>query len=48
MPTDTAIVVIILVIVFAIFAVAMIWADIYTRDCRTPGAKYFDGREKKV
>jgi hypothetical protein len=48
MPTDTAIVVTILVIVFAIFAVAMIWADIYTRDSRAPGAKYFDGREKKV
>lgn len=44
MPIDTAIVVAALVIAFAVFAVAMAWADLYTRDYRAPGAKYFDGR----
>ena len=48
MPTDIAIVVAVLVFIFAIFAAAMAWADIYTRDCRTAGAKYFDSREKKA
>ena len=48
MPTDVAIVVAVLVVIFAVFAVALAWADIYTRDCRAPGAKYFDGREKKA
>ena len=42
MPTETAIVVAALVVVFAVFTVAMIWADIYTRDYRAPGAKYFE------
>ncbi len=46
MPTETAIVVAALVITFAVFTVAMMWADFYTRDCRTPGAQYFDGRTK--
>jgi hypothetical protein len=32
-------------VVFAVFAVAIMWADLYTRDCRTPGAKYFDGKQ---
>jgi multisubunit Na+/H+ antiporter MnhC subunit len=48
MPTDTAIVVAALVIAFAVFAVALAWADLYTRDYRAPGAKYFDGGEQKA
>ena len=44
MPTETAIVIAALVFVFAVFAIAIIWADIRTRDYRAPGAKYFDGR----
>lgn len=43
MPTDTVIVVAALLVAFAAFAVALAWADIYTRKIRTPGAKYFDG-----
>ena len=47
MPTETVIVVVALVIVFGIFTVSMMWADLYTRNCRTPGAQYFDGRTKE-
>jgi hypothetical protein len=45
MPTETAIVVAALVFVFGVLTASMIWADIYTRKVRTPGAKYFDGQE---
>jgi len=45
MPTETAIVVAALVVIFAVFALAMAWGDIHTRKVRTPGAKYFDGKE---
>ena len=48
MPTETAIAVVALVVVFAAFAVALAWADVYTRDCRTPGAKYFGGHGEKA
>ena len=44
MPTETAIVVAALVFVFAVFAVAIVWADYRTRDYHAPGAKYFDGK----
>ena len=42
MPTETAIVVAGVVLVFALFAVTLAWADYYTRNIRTPGAAYFD------
>ena len=48
MPTDIAIIVAVLVFIFAVFAVVLAWADIYTRDYRAPGGKYFDGRQKKA
>jgi hypothetical protein len=48
MPTETVIVVAALIVAFAVFAAALAWADIYTRDYRAPGAKYFDGSEKNA
>jgi hypothetical protein len=42
MPTDTAIIVAGIVVMFAIFAGALGWAAIYTRSVRVPGANYFD------
>ncbi|MBI2714873.1 MAG: hypothetical protein HYX37_10520 [Rhizobiales bacterium] len=42
MPTETAIVIIGIVLVFAAFAIALGWAAFYTRNVRTPGATYFD------
>jgi hypothetical protein len=45
MPTETAIVVAGIVLVFAAFIVALAWADRYTRQVRTPGAKYFGAAE---
>jgi hypothetical protein len=48
MPTETVIVVAALIVAFAVFAVALAWADIHTRDYRAPGAKYFDGSAKKA
>jgi hypothetical protein len=41
MPTETAIVVAGIVLVFAIFAVSLAWADYYSRNYRAPGAVYF-------
>ena len=41
MPTETAIIVAGVVLVFSLFAVALAWADYYTRNSRTPGAAYF-------
>jgi hypothetical protein len=41
MPTETAIIVTGIVLVFSLFAVALACADYYTRDFRTPGAAYF-------
>lgn len=38
MPTETAIVVAGIVIAFGAFAVALMWANYYTRDFRAPGA----------
>lgn len=37
MPTDTAIVITGIVIVFAMFAVALAWADFYTNRATPPG-----------
>ena len=42
MPTETAIVVAGIALVFVAFIVALAWADRYTRHVRTPGAQYFD------
>jgi len=42
MPTDTAIIVSGVVVMFVIFVAAMGWAAFYTRGVRTPGATYFD------
>jgi hypothetical protein len=42
MPTETAIVTSIIVLLFAAFAIALAWAAYYTRNVRTPGATYFD------
>jgi hypothetical protein len=41
MPTETAIIVAGIVLVFSSFAVGLAWADYYTRNSRTPGAAYF-------
>jgi hypothetical protein len=41
MPTETAIVVAVIVLVFAAFATVLAWADYYTRNVRVPGAVYF-------
>jgi multisubunit Na+/H+ antiporter MnhC subunit len=40
MPTETAIVIAGIVVVFGIFALALAWASYYTRDYRAPGAEY--------
>ena len=42
MPTETAIIIAVIVLVFAVFAIALGWAALYTRNVRTPGASYFD------
>lgn len=42
MPTETAIVIAVIVLVFAVFAISLGWATFYTRNVRTPGATYFD------
>lgn len=45
MPTETAIVVAGISLVFVAFIVALAWADRYTRNVRTPGAQYFGAGE---
>ena len=45
MPTETAIVVAGISLVFVAFIVALAWADRYTRNVRTPGAQYFGASE---
>ena len=42
MPTETAIVIAVIVLVFAVFAISLGWAAFYTRNVHTPGATYFD------
>jgi hypothetical protein len=46
MPTETAIIIAGIVLVFAVFVavfiVVLAWADFYTRNYRAPGAAYFD------
>ena len=42
MPTETAIIIAGIVLPVAVLAVAMAWADFYTRNYRAPGAVYFD------
>jgi multisubunit Na+/H+ antiporter MnhC subunit len=41
MPTETAIIITGIVLMFALFAVALAWADYYTRNYRALGAVYF-------
>lgn len=38
MPAETAFVIAGIVLVFAVFAVTLAWADYYTRNYRAPGA----------
>jgi hypothetical protein len=47
MPTETAIVVAGIVLVFTIFAVTLAWTDYYARNFRAPGAVYFQRRDAK-
>jgi hypothetical protein len=47
MPTETAIVIAGVVLVFVAFAAALAWADFYTRNTRAPGATQFQGSEPK-
>jgi len=42
MPTETTIIVGGIVVMFALFAVPLMWASAFTRDVRVPGASYFD------
>jgi hypothetical protein len=41
MPTETAVIIAGIVLMFVTFAVALAWADYYTRNVRTSGATYF-------
>ncbi len=47
MPTETAIIIAGIVLMFAAFAVALGWAAFYTRNVRTPGATYFDAANSR-
>ena len=42
MPSDVAMIVSGVVLMFVLFAGALMWASSYTRDVKTPGASYFD------
>lgn len=42
MPTETAVIISGIVLMFAVFAVSLGWATFYTRNVRVPGATYFD------
>ena len=44
MPTDTALIVAGVVLMFVVFAAALGWAAFYTRGVRVPGATYFDSK----
>jgi multisubunit Na+/H+ antiporter MnhC subunit len=41
MPIVTAIIIAGIVLVFAVFAISLAWADCYTRDYRAPDSKHF-------
>ncbi len=45
MPTETAVIVAIIVLTFAAFALAMAWAAYHSRNVRAPGATYFDAMD---
>jgi len=47
MPTETAIVIAGIVLMFIVFAAALAWADYYTRNVRVPDAKYFHAPRPK-
>jgi len=42
MPTDIAIIVAAITLIFATFAATIAWADFYTSGFRAPGARYFN------
>jgi len=44
MPTETALIVAGVVLMFVVFAGAIGWAAFYSRGVRVPGATYFDGK----
>ena len=46
MPTETAIVVVGIVVMFSVFAAVLVWASAFTRDVRVPGATYFEKAKK--
>jgi hypothetical protein len=46
-PTETAIVIAGIVLVFAAFAIVLAWADFYTRNTHAPGAAKLQGSESK-
>lgn len=45
MPTETAIVIAGIAVIFAAFPIAPGWAAFYTRNVRTPSASYFDAAD---
>jgi len=47
MPTETAVIIAGIVLMFAVFAVTLAWADYYTRNARVPGALYFHEPDSK-
>ncbi len=47
MPTETAVIITIIVLVFAAFALAMAWAAYHSRNVRVPGATYFDAAKSE-
>jgi hypothetical protein len=47
MPTETAIIIAGIVLPVAVLAVAMAWADFYTRNYRAPGSTYFHEPDSK-
>ena len=47
MPTETAIIVAGIVLMFTVFVVTMAWADYYARNFRAPGATYFHESDAK-
>jgi hypothetical protein len=42
MPTETAIIIAAITLIFVTFAATLAWADFYTRDFRAPNPQDFD------
>jgi len=47
MPTETAIAIVGIVLMFTVFAATLAWANYYTRNVRVPDAKYFHAPRAK-